>query len=97
MTNNVLMVMFAFGSLVFLVVCFWIGWFIRSSGQEKKKAAQDLEIAKFKLKQEQQKLINELRQNKQKKQAEQLKELYYDLRKDLQEIENKIKKIRGKD
>ena len=97
MNNNMLMVVFVLASLIFLVLCFWVGWFIRSSGQERKKAAQDLEIAKHKLKQEQQKLINELEQNKAKKEAEQLKELYKDLQKDLQEIEYRIKRIRGED
>lgn len=97
MTNTSLMVVLVLGALIFLVACFWIGWSIKSSGQEKKKTAQELETAKFKLKQEQQRLINELEQIRSKKEAEQLAELYKDLYKDIAEIEKRIKKIRGED
>lgn len=91
------MIVFVLASLIFLTICFWVGWFIRTSGQDRKTATQNLEVAKLKLRQEQQKLINELEQNKFKKQAQQLAELYKDLKSDIVEIEKKISKIRGQD
>ena len=97
MANDTLMVVFVITALIFLIISFVVGWFIRSSAKDRKTAIQELEATKHKLKQEQQKLINELEQNKFKKQAEQLAELYKDLRSDIAEIKRKIQRIKGQD
>lgn len=92
-----MLTLFAVVAVLFIVICGVVGAIIGSSNKERKAAKQELERAKHKLKTEQIKLINELEQIQYKKQAEQLKELYKDLNRDIAEIEKKIKQIRGED
>lgn len=106
MNSSVVLIIFVFVALVFLVACFVAGFFIKSSGKEKQEAKKELELVKFKLEKTKEEINNKIKEaaNKEiqnieslkyKKQADQLKELYKDLQKDLEEIERRIKQIRG--
>lgn len=106
--NTTLLIIFVFVALVFLVICFIIGSIIKSFSKEKQEAKKELELAKFKLERTKEEINNKIKQEankeiqnieslKYKKQAEELKELYKDLFKDLEDLEKRIRKIRGED
>lgn len=84
-------------AVLFLVACGLIGSFIGKSGKEYKASKKEFEKAKHELELKKLKCLNDLENTKYKKQAEQLKELYKDLNRDIAEIERKIKQIRGED
>ena len=108
MNSSVVLIIFVFCALGFLVLCIIVGSVIKSSAKEKQEAKKELELAKFKLEKTKEEINNKIKEagNKEiqnieslkyKKQVEQLKELYKDLHKDLEDIERRIKQIRGED
>lgn len=104
--STVILIIFVFCALVFLVICFIVGSAIKHSSKEKITAKKELEAAQHKLKVTKEQIKQQIEQTanreianiesaKYKAQAERLKELYKDLQKDLQDIERRIRNIRG--